>query len=170
MIHSIIACDAQGGIGYRNALPWPYLKGDMNFFTKHTIGHIVIMGYNTFNSIGKPLENRLNIIVLEPGCIVNKLYNNCLFVDKEDVMKIIKVKNGMFSPIKKNIYIIGGANTIHSFINEIDVIYMTRIYETFECDTFVDLNMIDRLFVPLCYGDSLTDSNITYRFEAYVKK
>lgn len=49
-------------IGKRNQLPW-YIKGDLQNFKRLTAGHTVIMGRNTFNSIGRPLPNRYNIVL-----------------------------------------------------------------------------------------------------------
>ena len=51
MINSILACDNNGGIGYKDKLPWPYLKDDMEKFVSLTKNNIIVMGYNTFKSI-----------------------------------------------------------------------------------------------------------------------
>src|SRR4051812_5852049 len=58
----VVATDAQRGIGINNSLPWR-LKEDMAHFKRTTMGHPVIMGRKTFESIGKPLPNRRNIVI-----------------------------------------------------------------------------------------------------------
>ena len=62
MLSLIVAMDQQGLIGNQNTLPW-YLPADLQFFKETTIGHIVIMGRKTFESIGRPLPNRRNIVL-----------------------------------------------------------------------------------------------------------
>ncbi|NEX61673.1 dihydrofolate reductase [Noviherbaspirillum galbum] len=59
---AVVAMDLNGGIGIDNKLPWR-LPEDMAHFKRTTIGHPVIMGRKTFDSIGKPLPNRRNIVV-----------------------------------------------------------------------------------------------------------
>src|SRR5437868_8497197 len=58
----VLAMDARRGIGISNALPWR-LPEDLAFFKRTTTGHIIVMGRKTFESIGRPLPNRRNIVV-----------------------------------------------------------------------------------------------------------
>jgi len=62
-VRSIVAIARNGVIGKENALPWPRFKCDMQFFRKTTTGSPIIMGGNTWKSLGRPLPNRLNIVV-----------------------------------------------------------------------------------------------------------
>ena len=62
MITLIVAIDAQRGIGVNNTLPW-HLPEDLAHFKRVTTGHPIIMGRKTFDSIGRPLPNRRNIVV-----------------------------------------------------------------------------------------------------------
>src|SRR5208337_621034 len=62
-------------IGYKNKLPW-HLNSDLRRFREITIGHVVIMGRNTFNSIGRPLPNRTNIVLTRDTSFVNSLSIN----------------------------------------------------------------------------------------------
>lgn len=59
----IVAATHDGGIGFNNALPWSSLKGDLKNFRNLTLGNVVIMGRKTFESLGKPLDGRINIVV-----------------------------------------------------------------------------------------------------------
>ena len=61
-IHLIWAQDQNGGIGKDRKLPW-HIPEDLQFFKQLTSGHPVIMGRKTFESIGHPLPNRLNVII-----------------------------------------------------------------------------------------------------------
>jgi dihydrofolate reductase len=59
----ILACDLDGVLGHKNTMVWPRIPEDMDWFRYHTCGRIVIMGKNTFQSLGnKPLKNRINIV------------------------------------------------------------------------------------------------------------
>src|SRR5476649_1920887 len=58
----IVAMDAQRGIGINNTLPWR-LPEDLAHFKRLTTGHPIIMGRKTFDSIGRPLPNRRNIVI-----------------------------------------------------------------------------------------------------------
>lgn len=75
MISFIFAMDANRLIGKDNDLPW-HLPNDLAYFKKVTSGHSIIMGRKTFESIGRPLPNRKNIVVTSapasefPGCTV----------------------------------------------------------------------------------------------------
>lgn len=63
LVRSIVAIAQNGVIGKENALPWPRFNCDMQFFRKTTTGSPIIMGGNTWKSLGRPLPNRLNIVV-----------------------------------------------------------------------------------------------------------
>ena len=62
-VRSIVAIARNGVIGKENALPWPRFKCDMQYFRQTTMGSPIIMGANTWKSLGKPLPGRLNIVV-----------------------------------------------------------------------------------------------------------
>ena len=59
----IVAATHCGGIGWQGGLPWKNLKGDLKNFRNLTMGNVVIMGRKTFESIGKPLDGRINIVI-----------------------------------------------------------------------------------------------------------
>ena len=61
---AIIACDPNGGIGYKNKLPWINIQGDLPRFKKLTNGQVIVMGRNTWDSLQKkPLTQRFNFII-----------------------------------------------------------------------------------------------------------
>ena len=61
-ISAIVAMDSQNGIGINNQLPW-HLPNDLKFFKSVTIGKPIIMGRKTFESLGRPLPGRLNVVI-----------------------------------------------------------------------------------------------------------
>ena len=75
VISCIVAVDKKGAIGEKGQIPW-YLPADLKYFRKTTTPHHVIMGRNTYESIGKPLANRINIVItrdayyLSTGCLI----------------------------------------------------------------------------------------------------
>ena len=171
MINSILACDNNGGIGYRDKLPWPYLKEDMLKFASLTKNNIIVMGYNTFRSIkNAPLAGRFNIVIIKKGTIVNLKHWNALFIDEDDFMKIVKLKKDLFSPIKKNIYIIGGEYIFNRFIDSIDLLHLTKIHTEYESDRYIDLKMINSQFDILCCEKKMTSNDIEFHFETHIKK
>jgi len=71
----IVACDPNGGIGYKNKLPWTKIQGDLPRFKQLTQNKIVVMGRNTWDSLPKkPLPNRINyILTSDPFSIPDKI-------------------------------------------------------------------------------------------------
>ncbi len=70
----IVACDLNGGIGYQGELPW-HLPADLAYFKQMTIGKPILMGRKTFDSIGRPLPGRQNIVLTRqnleiPGVVI----------------------------------------------------------------------------------------------------
>lgn len=128
MIISLIAAVAKNNVlGKDNKIPW-HLPADMAYFKKITAGHHIVMGSNTFESIGRPLPNRTNIVMAKdknykaPGCVVvNSL---------EEAINYAK-KNGV-----KELMICGGEQIYRQFLPLADRIYLTKIKAVFEGDKF----------------------------------
>ena len=134
----IVACDINNGIGKENKLPWK-IKEDLKYFRKVTIHtdfptqqNIVIMGWNTWKSIGKSLTNRINIVISKN----HELEEEPLLYQIKDIENIYNLIDN-FTNIYK-IFVIGGAQIYSYFLPHIDRIYMTKIYYKYECDTFTD--------------------------------
>ena len=126
MIISIIAgMDKNRLIGQGNRLPWR-LPADMKHFRRYTLGKPVLMGRKTFESIGKPLPNRTNIILTHDldyraeGCVVTHSIEEAL--DRvsgcEEVM------------------IIGGASIYELFLPRADRLYLTHVHDCFDGDIY----------------------------------
>lgn len=125
---SLIACmDEQQGIGIQNQLPW-HLPEDLQYFKETTIGKVVVMGRKTFESIGKPLPNRTNVILTkEPTFCASE---NCLLYNSiEDFLKSEWNQEA-------EVFIIGGASIYKQFLPYADRLYLTKVEGTFPCDAF----------------------------------
>jgi dihydrofolate reductase len=125
-ISLVAAAGNNNVIGTHNTLPWK-MPADMKFFMNLTMGHPVIMGRKTYESFGKPLKNRRNIIITRdtkltlPECeVVHSL---------EDALQLVKDE-------KEEIFIIGGAEIYRQSMGLADKIYLTRIYHDFEGDAY----------------------------------
>ena len=101
-------------IGEKNSLVYKCPE-DMRFFKEMTTGQVVIMGRNTFNSLAKPLPNRVNI-VLTTKFLGYKQENGVFFSNWEDVLDILDLVN---SHQKKEIFIIGGEQVYDFYLNNV---------------------------------------------------
>lgn len=126
MISLIWAMDPNNLIGKDNSLPWSYPK-DLNYFRDTTRGHTVVMGENTFYSIGRPLPNRTNIVATlsadfkEDGVIV---INDLISYLQEHSLKL----NGD----EEEIFIIGGKQIYALSLPYADKLYITHIKKVHE--------------------------------------
>ena len=131
-INIAVAVSDNFAIGKNNQLLW-HMPADLKFFKQTTSGHTVIMGRKTFDSVGKPLPNRTNIIVTHttdlkiPGVTVT----NSL----DEAFNAVK-------PSEAEIFVVGGAEIYKQALPIVQRIYLTTIHHTFEADTFFPkLNM-----------------------------
>lgn len=128
MIISIIAAlDEKGGIGKENGLPWR-LKSDLKRFKSITMGHHLIMGRKTYETIGKLLPGRTMIIVTH-----NPNYdpNGCIIVKSIEEALSVAEKNN-----ESEVFIIGGGDIFRQSIDMADKIYLTNIHTVVNADTF----------------------------------
>lgn len=140
-ISIVVASSLNGCIGVNNTLPWS-LPRDMKHFKEITNSgenNIVIMGRKTFESIGKPLPNRINY-VLTTDKTAKKKFDEIIFSSLEDALENI-LWSEAFGEIEYNVCIIGGSGVFQEAINKnmINVIHHTLIHENFDGDTFLEL-------------------------------
>ncbi|HEY5585382.1 MAG TPA: dihydrofolate reductase [Ruminiclostridium sp.] len=124
MISIIFAMGKNNAIGYSNKMPW-YLPEDFAYFKRVTMGQPVIVGRKTFESIGRPLPGRINIVITTSTSFS---HDGCIVVDSVD--KAIEYTKD------KEAFIIGGAEIYKSFLPIADKLYITEIDKAFEADTF----------------------------------
>lgn len=129
MIIGIVAIATNFAIGKNGKLPWHY-PSDLKFFKRTTTGNVIVMGWNTWKSIGKPLPNRLNVVLTTQGEIENQPHVR-LARRKDEVLELEK-------SLDSDIFIIGGAGTYQSFSDVIEKWYVTEVpIEVEDADTFM---------------------------------
>ena len=121
---SIIAAVAQNGvIGDKNALLW-HISEDMRFFKRTTSGHPVIMGRKTYESLGRPLPNRTNVVISR----TQREIEGCTVVGSlEEAVALF--------PAEEEVFIIGGAQIYALALAIADRMYLTRVYHDYQGDT-----------------------------------
>jgi dihydrofolate reductase len=136
----ILAADTNGGIGINNKMPWAHIADDMKHFQRTTNNNVVVMGANTWDSLGEiaPLKNRINYVITSkslnnfPG--VTDCYNYSEY-SMENILVAIASRHA-----NKEIIIIGGKTLYDATYHLCDTIYLTRVHAEFVCDTKVDIN------------------------------
>jgi len=130
MIRSIIVAQSQNRvIGINNTLPW-HLPADLKRFKAITMGHHMIMGRKTYESIGKPLPGRTSIIITRDKSLH---FEGCTMAHSLAEAFEIAERNG-----ETEAFVIGGADLIKQSIDLCDKLYLTTIHQDFEGDTFLD--------------------------------
>ena len=125
MIVSIVVAISQNhAIGKDNKLLW-YLPNDLKHFKTITTGHTVIMGRKTYESVGKPLPNRRNIIVTRQNITIE----GC------EVVNSIEAALALCSA-EEEVFIVGGAEIYKQSMHLTDRIYLTIVHKEFDGDSF----------------------------------
>jgi dihydrofolate reductase len=131
----IVAIAQNFAIGKDGKLPWHY-SADLKFFKETTTGNAVVMGFNTWQSIGKPLPKRLNIVLSRNSNLDNQS-NVLLLRSVEEVLSLSKY-------LKGDLYIIGGAETYKNFADVIEKWIVTEIPVSIEdADAFMPKDFLD---------------------------
>jgi dihydrofolate reductase len=123
----VVAMDLNHGIGFQNRLPWR-LPADLRLLKQTTMGHHLIMGRNTYESIGKPLPGRTSIIVTRnlgyqgEGCLV-----------AHSVLEALSLAEARG---EQEAFIFGGSQIYREGLAYTDRIYLTHIQAEFEVDTY----------------------------------
>ena len=127
IISIIVAVDNNRGIGYKNKLLYE-IPEDLKRFRKITSGHPIIMGYKTFQSIGRPLPGRTNIVLSRDKNL--KIDGVFVYDDIRKAIEFAKTKDD------KEIFVIGGASIYAQAIDLADRLYLTVINAAKPADTF----------------------------------
>jgi dihydrofolate reductase len=127
LVSLIVAVDEEGGIGYRGQLSWR-LSGDLRRFKQLTMGHHILMGRKTYESIGKALPGRKTIIITRnsnyqaPGCWIAPSVESGLRIAEKNE--------------EDEAFVIGGGEIFKVSIDKADRIYLTRVHAVTPADTF----------------------------------
>lgn len=162
MIKIIAAIAENNALGKDNDLIW-HLPADLKRFKKVTTGHFILMGRNTFESIGKPLPNRTTIIITRnndyfmDGCLVANSIENALELAKDE----------------EEVFLIGGAQIykqamIDGLVDRLDI---THVHQEFEADVFfpeIDSSIWKEVSRENFKADE--KNKYDYSFVSYVKR
>ena len=156
IVSIIVAMDVNRVIGKDNTLPWR-LPAELQYVKRTTIGHPIILGRKNYESIGRPLPGRRNIILTRDlafqaeGCeiahSVEEVYKLC---EKEE-----------------EIFIFGGEQIYKLFLDDVEKLYVTVIHHEFEGDTFfpeIDWSKWKEIFVE----QGITDEKNPYEYYYHV--
>lgn len=163
----IVAAAKNGVIGRNNQLPW-HLPQDLKYFKAVTLGKPVIMGRKTYESIGKPLPGRTNIVVTRSrdwsaadGVIVTNSFEQALSAAQK-VLDDDEFAVG-------EVMVIGGAEIYRSALQFVDRIYLTRIVAEPEGDAFFEaLSEQDWALESNTAGDELAP--VPHEFLVYARR
>ncbi|HTH38633.1 MAG TPA: dihydrofolate reductase [Pyrinomonadaceae bacterium] len=149
-IIGIVAVARNNAIGKDGKLPWHY-SADLKHFKETTTGQAVVMGMNTWRSIGKPLPNRLNI-VLSRSAQIDKAENLIFLRSETEALDLAKF-------LKCDLFVIGGSKTYAEFANTINAWIVTRVPITVDdADVFMPADFLEgyEIVESREVGDSLT--------------
>ncbi len=155
----IAAVGRNGELGLDNKLLWD-IPEDMKWFRKHTEGKTIVMGRTTYESIGKPLPHRKNI-VLSRNPHLGLSDNVTVLPSVLAVMKEFRNED--------EIVIIGGSQIYEQFLPSVDKVYLTRVAQSYEADTFFpEMDWKDWELVQYQKGSG--DTEVEYGFYTYERK
>ena len=120
----VVAIDTARGIGIDNQLPW-HLPEDLAHFKRLTMGHTIIMGRKTFESISRPLPKRRNVVVTR-----NAAWRH------DGVDAVTSLEAALALAGDETAFIIGGAQIFTAAMELADAMVITEIDHAFACDTF----------------------------------
>ncbi|MCM3162995.1 dihydrofolate reductase [Metabacillus litoralis] len=161
MISLLVAMDTNRLIGKDNQLPW-HLPQDLAYFKKTTLNHKIVMGRKTFESIGRPLPGRVNIIVTRDQ---NYSQEGCLVLHSIEDIKELSEQT------EEEIFVIGGAEIFQQILPYSDRLYITHIHHEFEGDTyFPKTNEEEWEMVKSEKGIRDEKNPFDYEFVVYEKK
>ncbi|QPT00696.1 dihydrofolate reductase [Staphylococcus equorum] len=133
----LVAHDQQCVIGVDNTLPW-HLPNDLKHVKKLSTNHTLVMGRATFDSIGKPLPNRRNVVLTR-----NKSFQH-------EGVDVIHSMEDIFD-LPGHIFVFGGQSLFEEMIDKVDDMYITVIEDKFNGDTF---------FPPYTFEDWEVESSV----------
>lgn len=159
MISLIVAHDPNRVIGFENKMPW-HIPGDLAYFKETTMDKAMVMGRKTFESIGRVLPGRKNIIVTR---------NDDYHVDGAEVVTDLTKAIEIATAHHEEVMVIGGEQIFRAILPKADRLYITFIQQTFEGDTFFPQYGDEWVLVETT-EDMKTPDGISYVYLVYEKK
>ncbi|MFT9819425.1 dihydrofolate reductase [Lysinibacillus sp. NPDC056185] len=158
MISLIVAHDNNYVIGYENGMPW-HLPGDLKYFKEKTMGKPMIMGRKTFESIGRPLPGRRNIVITR-----DENYQ----ADGIEVVTSFEDALALAGDVQE-IMIIGGEQIFRLSMDIADRLYITKINHSFNGDTYFPNYEQDFVQVSSVEPETAPEG-YTFQYEIFERK
>lgn len=158
MISLIVAIDKNHLIGNSQGMPW-YIKEDLAYFREVTRGKTVIMGRKTFQTIGRPLPNRHNVVLTRHTLEIEGVE---VIHDLETYLKNVKQQDELF--------IIGGAEIYRLAYPYVQTLYVTHIEAEFKGDVYFPSHYFDGTFEQVDSRPLLTSEGINLKFTKCVRR
>ncbi len=150
----VVAVSENNAIGKNNQLLW-HLPADLKHFKEITSGHPIIMGRKTYDSIGRPLPNRRNIVITRQSDL--NIANVEVVGSLEEAVSICKAENEVF--------VIGGAEIYKESLAFANKIFLTTVHQKYEADVFFpELIKKDWKEVSKEYHEADEKNNVAYTF------
>ncbi len=149
---AIAAMSSNRVIGREGRLPWHYPE-DLQFFKRTTLGHPILMGRTTYDSIGRPLPGRQNIV----------LSRTMRELDRVSVIRSLE-ELPRVCPDDSTVFVIGGAQVYEALLPQCTGLYLTWIRESHDGDTYFPD------FEPFFELKEVLDSTETLEFRYYERK
>ena len=156
-ISIIVAMSQNFVIGLNNQLPW-HISEDLKNFKKITLNHCVIMGRKTYDSIGKPLKDRRNIVISR---------NNSLLIDGVEVVNSLDKAISIVDD-SSEIFIIGGEQIYTISLPLATHLYVTKVNGDYKGDAFFP-DFIQNEWREVAREDLISESNLKFSFIEYEK-
>ena len=168
MLSIIVAVAQNGAIGRNNELLW-HISEDLKYFKSTTTGHPVIMGRKTYESIGRPLPGRRNIVLTRGDMEIPPIKN-----PQTTSMEIVHSLEEVYGIAKGNdeFFVMGGGMLYNATFPKADMLYLTKIYAVAEdADTFFPQVKGDEWEI-VKEGEMMHDeeNDIDYQFLVYKRK
>ena len=156
----ILAVDENWGIGKDNKMLF-HIKKDLKHFKDTTYGKIVIMGRNTYESIGQALPGRKNIVLTSNPDYEAK--NVKVFNNPDDILEYIKDS-------KREIFVIGGTEIVDIFLPYIDEAIITKIKAKKDADTYLHNFDQDKDFEIVNRSKEYEEDGLRFSYVTYRRK
>jgi dihydrofolate reductase len=162
IISLIVIADENNGIGKNNQLLC-HLPADLKYFKQTTMGHTIVMGRKTYESIGKPLPGRTNIVISRQTDLA---IEGCLVLPHlEDAIEHARYSG------ETELFITGGGTIYELTLPLANKVYLTRIHHRFEADTFFPLLTADDWQFVKDEKHNTDDKNkYDYSFQVFERK
>jgi dihydrofolate reductase len=156
MINHIVIVDNQQGMADDHGIPWPPL--DLAYFRQKSQGHLMVMGYRTYQEFNEPLPKRRNLVVVHPGTPPLRAGFEAI----EDIDAWLTEHR------QEEVWIIGGAGLFAQTLNRADFVYITRIDQKFACTKFYPQFESD--FKRIKRDPDQQKHNLTFHTEVWQRK